>query len=134
MEDPLGRGPAIGHGGEGPFYADVAPPWRSVPWQSRVHDRPAGLVSAPRNSRSSQAFASFQSRMTVSARHIQRLGGFLDAQAAEEPQLDDPALSLVDLRQLPERIVEGDQVAARLVGERESSTRVTCTAPPPRFW
>ena len=52
-------------------------------------------------------------------RHLQDGRGFLHAQPAEEPQLDDPALPLVELRQRLQRVVERDEILARLVGHDE---------------
>ena len=59
------------------------------------HTTPAHAVchrSTPSSSRSSQSFASRQSRLTVCGRNVKHLSRLLDAQAAEEPQLNDPAL------------------------------------------
>ena len=64
-----------------------------------------------RSSRSSHAFASRQSRITVSG-ETQHRRGLLDAQPAEKPQLDDAALSLVERRQRLQRIVERDEIVA----------------------
>src|SRR3954447_4899724 len=41
------------------------------------------------------------------SRHREDLRGFLDAQPAEEPHLDDAALAQIDRRQRVERAVEG---------------------------
>ena len=68
---------------------------------STQRPRPAASASersSPRlafSSRSSQSFASRQSRLTCRS-NVQHLGGLLDAQAAEEPQLDDADLPRVD--------------------------------------
>ena len=48
---------------------------------------------------------------------MQRFGGLFQAQSPEEPHLDHLALSLVVFRELRQRVVEGNQVAARLVGD-----------------
>jgi len=50
---------------------------------------------------------------------MQRFGGFFQAQSPEEPQLDHLALSLVVFREFLQRIVEGNQVATRIVGDRQ---------------
>ena len=43
------------------------------------------------------------------------LGGLVDGQPAEEPQLDQPRLTRIERRQLVERVVERDEVGtARL--------------------
>ena len=78
----------------------------------------ASCDRSPRISRISQAFASRQSRITVSGETLQHRRGFLDAQSAEKPQLDDAALSLVERRQRVERIIERDEVVRRLAGDR----------------
>ena len=52
-----------------------------------------GWCSYRDSSRMSHARASFQSRMTLSARDLQHFGGFLDAQAAEEAREAAPARS-----------------------------------------
>ena len=78
----------------------------------RVIKRPcAGL----RSSRSSHAFAIFQSRMTVSGDTCDHGSGLLHAETAEETQLNQPlVLPLVEFFQRFERIVEGYQIEARL--------------------
>ena len=50
---------------------------------------------------------------------MQCFGGFFQAQSPEEPHLNHLALSLVVFREFLQRIVEGNQVAARFVGERQ---------------
>ena len=67
-----------------------------------------------RSSRRSHAFASFQSRFTVSAGHDENPRGLLDRQPADEPQLDDLILSLVDCRQCSQRVVERDDIGQRV--------------------
>jgi hypothetical protein len=67
-------------------------------------------------------------------RHAERLGGFLHAQAAEKPHLDDFALSLVVLCQFHERVVECDEVAAWFVRDRHVVDERDLPPPPPRFW
>ena len=52
-------------------------------------------------------------------RHVQHRRGFLDAQPAEKPQLDDAALALVERRQRLQRIVERDEIVRRLAGDDE---------------
>ena len=60
--------------------------------------------------------------------HVERRGGFLDTQSAEEAQLDDAALPVVDLRERLQSEVERDQVGRaldrhghRIVERRRSS-------------
>src|SRR5262245_25577595 len=53
-------------------------------------------------------------------RHLQHRRGLFDAQPAEEAQIDDAALPLVELRQRFERIVEGNEIERRLVGHGEA--------------
>ena len=63
-------------------------------------------------------------------RHLQDRGRFLDAQPAEEPQLDDAALALVELRQRLQRVVERDEVLTGSVGDDERL--VEASPSPPR--
>src|SRR5450759_2750593 len=53
-------------------------------------------------------------------RDMQDVGRFLDAQPSEETQLDHPALAWIDLGQLPECIVNGDQVGSAFLGNPQS--------------
>ena len=66
---------------------------------------------------------------------VHGLGRFLDRQAAEEAQLDDPRLAGVERGEPLERRVERDHVERR--GRRAAagspSSKVTRGAPPPRF-
>jgi len=52
-------------------------------------------------------------------RHIQHGRGFLHGQAAEESHLDDPTLSIVELCQRFQRLVERDEVRRALVRDDE---------------
>ena len=49
-------------------------------------------------------------------RHRQDCRGFLPAQPAKEPEFDDAALALVELRECLQRVIERDKVLTGLVG------------------
>src|SRR5919197_17488 len=52
-----------------------------------------------------------------SGRQLQGLCRFLDAQSAEETQLDNPAFPLVNGRQTSQRVVQRDQVCGLLLSD-----------------
>ena len=51
-------------------------------------------------------------------RHLEHGSGLLDAETAEETQLNNLVLPLVEFLQCFERIVEGDEIQARFVPRR----------------
>ena len=77
-------------------------------------------------SRSSQSFASRQSRLTVSFGDAQRLRGLFHGHPAEEPHLDHPALAFVDRRQRLQCAIESQKVE---VGCREPRPSARPAAP-----
>ena len=67
-------------------------------------------------------------------RHVEHLGRLLDAQAAEEPQFDHPALPSVDLRPMPPMRDPAPRTSNAGSGDATSpSSSVTRCAPPPRL-
>ena len=68
-----------------------------------------------RSARNNQARASAQSRFTGDRGHAEDDRRLVDRQAAEKPQLDQPALAGIDERQFLERGVQIEHVHIRRV-------------------
>ena len=84
-----------------------------------VHSVSAAIPQQPR-------LQQLQSRITVSGDTSEsRIRRLLDAQPAEEPQLDDPALALVDLRQRLQRFVNNRKSWSRPPTTGRPSSNVT---------
>ena len=101
----------------GPAAAAIA----RDPSSRRLGAATAGRALA--SSLCSHARANVQSRLTVAARRVQRFGGLLEAQPAEEPAFDDLRLSCVQLFQPAERLAQGNQIVERLFARRRRRLR-----------
>ena len=65
--------------------------------------------------------------------YTQHTGNFIDAHAGEKSHLDDLSLARIELSELAQGLVEGEDFLGPLGARATDSSRATLPAPPPRF-
>ena len=106
---------------------------RQLSDRTGLHGGYVTLGLPPGNSRNSHNWPRRQSTRHRVRRDLQHAGRLLQAEASEEPKLNDAALAFVHAREILERIVDGDQILPASFASASLSPNVTRIAPPPRF-